>query len=89
MTSLLIRKLVLHFELVANLFDLTSTLVLLGEEAIDKVGHLDLKFVLKVILNARQYAAELVVVLEVGNFESAHVLFVSALLRVDQLHLLL
>jgi hypothetical protein len=89
MTALLAGHLVLHLYLVAHLFDLASTGVLLGQKTIDKIRHLDLKLILHVVLHATNYTPELVVIFEIRHLETAHVFLVSALFSIDKLQSLL
>lgn len=89
MTALLAGHLVLHLYLVAHLFDLASTGVLLGQKTIDKIRHLDLKLILHVVLHATNDTSELVVIFEIRHLKTAHVFLVSALFSIDKLQSLL
>lgn len=62
MAALFAGHFVLHLHLVADLFDLASTGVLLGKKTIDKIRNLDLKLILHVVLHATNNTSELVVI---------------------------
>lgn len=65
LSALLLLHAILHLYLIPHIIDLTSTLFLLAQQAIDKVGDLDLKALLRIVLYLVQHVAEVIRVLQV------------------------
>lgn len=89
MAPFFLRQLLLHVDLVPDVLNLARAGILLGKQPVHQVRHFDLELVLHVVLDALDYVAELVSVLEVGHLESAQTILIATLFVIDKLHLLL
>lgn len=88
-TVFLLSHFILHVNLVTHIFNLPLALILLRQESVDEVGHLDFKLVLHIVLDRVDHVSELVTVLKVVHLKAAEVLFVTSLLCGEELRCLL
>ena len=79
----------LEVHLVPHIINLPRSLLLLAQKPIHQIRHLDLEPVRHIVLQIRYHISEIFAVFERGNFHSAQVLLLFALLHVHQIDVLL
>ena len=78
----------LKVHLVANVIDLTGSLLLLAKQAIHEIRDLNLQSVLHIVLQRGYHVPEVIVILEIGDFQTANVLLLLTLLHTHHVHIL-
>jgi len=77
-----------HLQLVPHVVHLSLSRIVLGEETVDEISHLDLKLVLEVVLEGTDHSTEIVVVLEALDLYPSHVILFFVLLDGHELEVL-
>ena len=75
--------------LVAHVIDLTGSLLLLAKQAIHEIRDLNLQSVLHIVLQRGYHVPEVIVILEIGDLQTANVLLLLTLLHTHHVHILL